>query len=758
MSFQSIFTKYILNIWFFSIVITVLTLSLVGKPISPGLDASYIFAANYFLQNDIQMGKDIIFVFGPLGFLAPPQPQGNNLLVATIVALLLKFLFSYSSLRLYILAKKKVTVYHWMYAVITVYILASIVDIHSMLIFIPLILILIYFYENSILWLIIASTVVAVALLVKSSIGIIAILFFMSFSLYLIFNKEYKILFTIWMTTIITFLSIWFLLYQNLDGIYNYFYGILELSKGNSSAMTSNMDNNWVLFSSFLLVLFAFPFFKKEKVLYLLYGVSLLSIAAFFKYAIAREDHIFNFEVFLLIYLIIVFIATQKTSFKDFFFFFGAYLLFLSFIYVTPNKLGIERSVKRHISSLKIDSFVDIMNIDNRFLALEKRSISYTRQAKLDKETINLIGNSTVDTYPWETSYIYANSLKWRPRPVFQSYITYTSFLDNLNAEFYRSGKAPEFIIWQLNHGAGEAKSIDGRYLLNDNPLTLYEILNNYRVVLDKQVYLILKRNKPKLDSEILFKKSYKWDEWITVPEATKNNGSSFLLAKTDIKRSFMQKVKKLIFKEFAVYVNYKLISGEVIRHRLVVDTAKNGIWVNPLLHTLFDFDFADDVMAIKLTHDKYDFFDKSFNIEWNMVTLKSSLSPDTSNIYMSPINMKIGKEDDAIQFTIDELTDGRKGVRIHGWAFRKNKTIDKSIKYIAFISDEKTYVFPVKQTERKDITKHFQAENLDSSGFGIAINKNGLKVGVYKLYILLEEPNGSLHMSTLNSQIVVTK
>lgn len=51
-----------------------------------GLDSSHVFASNFFPYTDLVYGRDVVFTFGPLGFLLNPQNIGNNLAVGATVA------------------------------------------------------------------------------------------------------------------------------------------------------------------------------------------------------------------------------------------------------------------------------------------------------------------------------------------------------------------------------------------------------------------------------------------------------------------------------------------------------------------------------------------------------------------------------------------------------------------------------------------------------------------------------------------------
>src|SRR5215471_909963 len=54
---------------------------------STGLDGSHEFASNYFPLSAYKYGPDIIFTYGPLGFLYRPENMGANLPIALVLRL-----------------------------------------------------------------------------------------------------------------------------------------------------------------------------------------------------------------------------------------------------------------------------------------------------------------------------------------------------------------------------------------------------------------------------------------------------------------------------------------------------------------------------------------------------------------------------------------------------------------------------------------------------------------------------------------------
>lgn len=90
------------------------------------------------------------------------------------------------------------------------------------------------------------------------------------------------------------------------------------------------------------------------------------------------------------------------------------------------------------------------------------------------------VGTDSVDCLSWGQSLVLSRRMKWRPRPVFQSYLTYTPWLLEANAAFYRSDRAPRYVA--ILTGA-----IDLRQPTMEDSLALLEILRRYRPILSEE-------------------------------------------------------------------------------------------------------------------------------------------------------------------------------------------------------------------------------------------------------------------------------
>lgn len=727
-----------------SIIIFFLTFPPIGGPVEIGLDPSFAFAFNYFFANNLQAGKDIIFTYGPLGFLFfIPQPISNNLFFSIIVISVFKLIFISSFLYLGLLVKKHASLVNRLFSLVIIFLTSALVDIGSILVFLTAIFLLIERETSRKIYLIPAIFIASFAIFVKSSLGVLSILIVMSYSVIDYFQgKNIRRLFFINSAIFLSFVFIWLLIYHNLSGIGNYLYGILELSSGNSSAMTLNPANNWVDLSIFIFLFFYLPFNAKDKRATFLYGIFLLSLLASWKYAFGRTDHIHYFYFFIIFFYSLLLVCMKYVKIMH------LIILLVSLLSFSANMKSIGINPPNIIGDIKIylANGVKIFNAivldyKNYEKELIRQSRDNLKQNALKKDVLQIIGDRPVDTYPWETTYVPANNLNWRPRPVFQSYVAYTPWLDRKNAEFFVSDKAPQFIIWDIEHWGGEVGSIDGRYLLSDEPLTIFRILNRYKPVYRDQKIALFERVSDPLFKEpkLISRTKGRWEEWIKVPSTS--NG--ILRAKIDFTRKFLGRLKRFLYKEEEFFISYKLENNEIKKYRLVADNAISGVWINPLIVKLSNPLYGLSVKEIMLSHSRHDFIKSGLTIDWQFIETLNNEAFAETHIYESEARLqriKVPGQTGNVAFHIDSFEDDMKTLKIFGWAHINGKGSENSKIYIVMKSKRNTYVFDTNLLERPDITAHFKTLNFDASGFSATILKNLIESGEYKLGIFIEK------------------
>jgi hypothetical protein len=92
-----------------------------------------------------------------------------------------------------------------------------------------------------------------------------------------------------------------------------------------------------------------------------------------------------------------------------------------------------------------------------------------------------------VSVEPWETTLAWAYGLNWRPAPVFQNYVAYTAQLDELNAAFLSNAGGDQKIL-----RATGTNSVDGRNRLWDPPRQMLAELCHYRPQLTDTRWMLL--------------------------------------------------------------------------------------------------------------------------------------------------------------------------------------------------------------------------------------------------------------------------
>lgn len=256
------------------------------------------------------------------------------------------------------------------------------------------------------------------------------------------------------------------------------------------------------------------------------------------------------------------------------------------------------------------------------------RMASVYESFKIPDQLIKLIGNDTIDFYPYNNEYAFANKLNYLYPPLFQNYMTLTPVLDKMNEDFFSSPGRPKFILWAGEYTFGEYgfgssiknpfDAFDMKYGLNEDPLTVAAILQNYHKVaisesVSKLPFMLMEENKKYSEYSSLFLKdqSFVFDKWYDVP----NFKEGLLEIKPNLRLTMYGKIKNLLFRGDILKIKYQLSSGEIKEYKLNILNAHSGIVVSPLLNS---FDLSGPrVVRIMFVIDGSWYFHPSFNVKW---------------------------------------------------------------------------------------------------------------------------------------------
>ena len=239
---------------------------------------------------------------------------------------------------------------------------------------------------------------------------------------------------------------------------------------------------------------------------------------------------------------------------------------------------------------------------------------------RLNPEYGRIVGDGTVDAMGWEIDSVEANAGHWRPRPVIQSASAYTPELDELNARRLAAEGANYLLLGFT--------TVDDRHPLFEQPLSWRVALEHYRLAWEDNRFALLSRKQgtQEMALETIGRASARWGKKIPAPAFR----GDLLLLHCHLKPSFWGLAAKTAFRVSPVYLALTFQSGRVVKRRVVPETAGAGIVVAPFpmnaaeASALFrgDFEVRDALRWVQLESAAPAEFQEPIEIEWSSLRL----------------------------------------------------------------------------------------------------------------------------------------
>jgi len=180
----------------------------------------------------------------------------------------------------------------------------------------------------------------------------------------------------------------------------------------------------------------------------------------------------------------------------------------------------------------------------------------------------------SVDVYPWDQAVVLAHGWDYQPRPVFQSYVAFTTELSEINAAFLRSPSAPDSILFDV-------KYIQGFPAMEEDAASWPELLTRYDLKDARgQMLLLQKSDSPRkyqiVEGETL---TAQFGDTIDVPVR-----GELVWAKIDVQPSLLGRAMDALYKLPPVAMFIARGSGEVSAFRLLPDVARDGFLLSPFV------------------------------------------------------------------------------------------------------------------------------------------------------------------------------
>ncbi len=221
------------------------------------------------------------------------------------------------------------------------------------------------------------------------------------------------------------------------------------------------------------------------------------------------------------------------------------------------------------------------------------------RKIKNNSEDYKIKKNSSADVIPWDITYLIANDLTYKPRPVPQSYAVYSRNLQDINKRFFADReKSPDWVIVDIN-------DIDGRLPIGLDSSSLTSI---------KRFYSFSHEGS---EGSLVFskKRSFKDDEFVPIPNSCTSNikgylewlktgkmkwqskpleipteRTGFVIFDVELKDSLSRSLLSTFYRPFPVVIEYLNSAGEIVSSYRFIPKAGRDMIVYPIIKNNDEF------------------------------------------------------------------------------------------------------------------------------------------------------------------------
>ncbi|NNC95645.1 MAG: hypothetical protein HKN92_08790 [Chitinophagales bacterium] len=550
---------------------------------------------NYLFVHDYHTLKDLTFPIGVFGFLKIPTTEGNNFLLSLLFYSAIKLFFLYRFIRF-----SQSNGRSNFLSVFIAMIAAIFLKIDFLIVAICALQGLILIDRKRWIDLVLMVAIAYIGLTIKSSIGIISFSVVATACLYFIYRyRSVKKSVLLIAVTVVVIAILGSLIYGSTQRAFIIFYEAFKMSSDYSAA-TLHPDNDWNALSICILSILISPFLFRSNRYNTAFIILLPALFLMWKHAMSRQEfgHALFFFQFLFIFWAFM-ICYSKVRVSSILF-----LAFISIFFFRSNLKQMDSWSKEKIEITKgPNSFVkSVLDYSSYVAFYDSISKSKIQKLELDDEVLKLIGNRSIDIFPWQLAYIPANNLNWRVRQNLQGG-GYSKWLDQISANSFSYESGPDFVLLNLSKDKYEGYfgAIDNIHLFHYSPLSAFEILKNYEVIYSSEYFLLMEKRKIASYSEEYTssdKKEVQWNEWVKVME----DEGQIVKIYGDVKLNAIGKVKQFLYKSDQYFIELMMENGSILEFRIDPSELKRGLWLNPFDRFPQDDRFQEEIKMLRFT------------------------------------------------------------------------------------------------------------------------------------------------------------
>ncbi len=559
-------------------------ISLPMRGFHPDVESSWQGALSYFAFKKLQFGKDVIFTYGPLGYITADTYSGYLLASRVGFELLLKGVFA---LLMAALALRLRPVLRSCFIVNVAFFSPTSLD--AVYLF-AIVLSACYAIESQLSPLLTLGVGVlfAVVSLTKFTFLLLCAASLLTVTAYALAKKKWLRATGLVATYLVCVCSLWCLTGQHLSGIPPSFRSACEVASGYAEAMSINPPWSWfwiglggLLLAGGLLIGLACASKEKNRDLAILLVLGAGLFLAW-KEGVVRADptHLHTLFAYLL-FVVPAAWATFHPPARHRRLLLGMTLIALVSPYVLL--LVVHPEVLRVLlagASARIIQNTTAIVHPSDFRATLDGALSRIKQENALPGMKRLIGQETVDVFGHEQAIALLNDLNYQPRPVFQGYSAYTPFLVARNRDFYLGPTAPAFVILKY-------QTDDHRLAAEDDAGALEVILRNYEPLGTEKTYMLWKRkaeSPPLAPNRLLREGTATWGEPLPLL-----SDPCPVWIEIEIGSTWLGKLREFLYRPAVIVMIVKTVPHDTEYYRLVRPLARSGFIINPTLRNLND-------------------------------------------------------------------------------------------------------------------------------------------------------------------------
>jgi hypothetical protein len=564
----------------------VVALSLVGVPGPPAatLDASWQEMLIHAHLNGLQFGKDIIFTWGPLGFLCSHFHMGRQGALALIlwqsvgqlgVASALTYLTRELALGRRLLFTAALLAFHWLFQDTVYLVLIALITLAGLM-----------RRDVSTAQLIVWVFVLGFLSQVKFTYMVLAAAGVVAAATGWALRDSSKRALVLACGYAIGVLGSWMAAGQNLDNFYPYLRRSLEITSGYGSAMALDEPTSEFIWGATITLLgIAFSWDVWRSLSERAFGRPASVFLAFSFYVIWKEaftradlvplgGHIFgliSFDVIVASVATGLFFPARRVHWFD-----GSIgLCLIGLASFDPQYYA--RVVR--VEWQRIYGNVVALDHLSALPAQWQQSFEQAQAGQALPGIKAAVGRGSVDVLNFQTGIVLLNGLDLRARPIFQSYTAYTPSLEGWNLRFFQSSEAPDFLLWN-------DEEIDMRFPSLDDALLVAALPGHYEPLFSENGYWLFRKVSPAGSGlkgrQLLTERTIGLSEMVQLPA----KAPQAIWLQADCVPSTLGRLRSLLYKPALLNLVTVDEQGRENTWRLLPQVAAGGFLLMPtLLH-----------------------------------------------------------------------------------------------------------------------------------------------------------------------------